>query len=247
MDALLKVFGDAPTSEVSIATLTINTMIEAKDNLDILQNVVELSCMKTVVKKKAGVPEDVEGMALEMKARGLAIKFLSLLANDCFANQNFDGLAAVFATIPSCMNSLCEGLKILLEPYSDETQKTSVLDQINDYLVCVSLVASSSVSSHSFLLSSETIGVFPKFLSESKLKLNTARIYRALALSKDSLVIVSSNSEHFASLIEALGSSATLVISSMAAPAVGKKVRYTFDEYHTLPSIIPSFIILFLG
>ena len=85
---------------------------------NLLQNVSDLIFFKTEVKKKAGIPEDVIGIAQEENARKLASKFLAHIASELIANAP-NTMGKLFSQIPSIMTSVCEvNYIIIFDPLS---------------------------------------------------------------------------------------------------------------------------------
>ena len=225
----MKYLSDPPSHEVSNTFITIKVVLETRGSLDIFQNLSELTCFKTEVKKKPGVPDDVEGIAMEAKARGVASKALSLLASELLSNAPSFVYGESFSNIPSMMPSLLVGLQILSIKFSDEAAKDSILEELNDILSCLAVVTGYSEASHELLLSSDCLQLFPRFLTESKLRLNTLRVYRALFKTFSSLAVISTLPNHLDALYESIESTSQILVvtfgsQSTAAPAKGKKV-----------------------
>jgi hypothetical protein len=207
------------------------TILECKENLDVFQNLSDLLCFKTEVKKKPGIPEDVEGLLMEAKARGVAAKALSSFACEILSNASIFAYGDIFSKIPSVMPSLLSGIQILSAKFSDETQKDTTLDEINDLLACTAVVAGYSEALQEFILSSDTLQMFPRFVQEPKLRLNTLRVYRALFATFTSLQMLSSVPYHLDALYESIDVTAKTLVAAIgpqtvAAPAKGKKVCY---------------------
>lgn len=209
------------------------TILESKESFDIFQNLSDLLCFKTEVKKKPGMPDDVEGLLLEAKARSVAAKTLSLFACEILSNASCFAYGDNFSKIPSVMPSLLSGIKILSVKFSDGAQKDTILDEVNDLLACIAVVAGYSEALQEFILSSDTLELFPRFVQEPALRLNTLRVYRALFSTFTSLQMLSSVPDHLDALYESVDVTAKTLVTAIgpqtvAAPAKGKKVCSEF-------------------
>ena len=121
-----------PPPSLANARALLLLLIETHENLNLLQNIVDLTHFKTEVKKKPGMPEDIEGMALEAKARQLACKMIATLSVDLLTESYDKNACGFFYTIPSVANSICEALKIVYESdFVDEDKKPNALVQID--------------------------------------------------------------------------------------------------------------------
>ena len=207
------------------------TILDSKENFEVFQNLSDLICFKTEVKKKPGIPEDVEGLTLEAEARRISVKALSLFACEILSNTSSFTFGDLFSKIPSIMSSLLSGVQILSTKFSDEAQKVTILDEVNDTLACIAVVAGYSEASHDLILSSDSLQLFPGFVQEPKLRLNTLRVYKALFATFTSLQVLSSVPYHLDALYESIDATARTLVTAIApqtvvgAPAKGKKVR----------------------
>ena len=114
--------GNPPSSH---ARILINLIVENNENLNLLQNVSDLVHFKTEVKKKPGVPDDVEGMALEEKCRHVSAKALALIASDILSMPHSQPMCDFFHGVPSITESVCAALKIAHTSFQDEERKES--------------------------------------------------------------------------------------------------------------------------
>ena len=109
--------GDVETEQPSIfpttsARCVLNSIIESHQNLQILQNLSDSVCFRTDVKKKPGIPDDLDGMAMESKLRALSSSVLASLASDLLlAPENFEACRH-FCSVTNIMISVCEGIKV---------------------------------------------------------------------------------------------------------------------------------------
>ena len=214
--------GEQTSAPSSNSRALLNLIIENNENLNVLQNVSDMTHFKTEVKKKPGVPEDVEGMALEEKSRHISVEVLAILATDILCMPCSRPICDFFHSIPSVTESVCAALMIEYLLFQDEEKKESSLDNINNLLVCLSLLVMYSNSSVEYLLASEVLTHLPEFVKESKLKLNTLRIYKAiLKFTTDERV----ETQHLDAIIEVLEVTYPAVAEAFSSTHVDPKAK----------------------
>ena len=221
--------------------LFLNAIINNNGDLNILQNVVEISSFKSEIKKKQELTDDKEAIELESKVRRIAGKIVYIISKEIFNNTDDVSLLNYFIKIPNIFDSVVKSLEILHEMYSDDNLKSLSLEQINENLSSLALLVNSEHSEDFILKLSNLPSVksLNLYIKEPMLKLNTLRIYRGMS-KLPSLMneLLNSDEEIMSNLISSLEVNSECILTiinsqkSAAPPGKGKKVLINFYYYY---------------
>ena len=213
--------------------LFLNALINYNGDLNILQNIVEISSFKSEIKKKQELIDDKEAIELESKVRRLAGKIVYIISKEIFNNTDDMSLMNYFIKIPNIFDSVVKSLEILHEMYSDDNLKSSSLEQINENLSSLALLVNSEHSEEFILKLSNlpTIKSLNLYIKEPILKLNTLRVYRGISKFPSIMnELLNSYEEIMSSLVSSLEVNSEFILTiinsqkSAAPPVKGKKV-----------------------
>ena len=217
--------------------LFLNALINNNGDLNILQNIVEISSFKSEIKKKQELIDDKEAIELESKVRRLAGKIVYIISKEIFNNADDMSLMNYFIKIPNIFDSVVKSLEILHEMYSDDNLKSSSLEQINENLSSLALLVNSEHSEEFILKLSNlpTIKSLNLYIKEPILKLNTLRVYRGISKFPSIMnELLNSYEEIMSSLVSSLEVNSECILTiinsqkSAAPPVKGKKVCVCF-------------------